>query len=110
MADEYDLREAVALVADELGDGTTPRQFTFNSTNYPCAPGDIDSVHVLDQGGYTPQVDVVLVVDKSKLPATPPAEQDVITYESRGLRIVGVQTAPDNSVVVFACVDDSRGV
>ena len=109
MADEYDQRTAIALMATELGDGTTPRQFTFNGTKYDCAAGETDDQKALDEGGFTPDANLQLVVDFSKLPATPPGEQDLITYESRGLRIVGVQKSPDAAFLVLDCVDDSRG-
>ena len=110
MANELDQRDAVALVALEHGTASSPRKFTFNGKEYPCAPGSPTNQDSLGEGGFHAETELELVADLSLLPATPPAPQDLITYEGQSYRVVTAESMSDASCIVLGCADAARGV
>lgn len=92
------------MVESELG-----QTFTWAGGSYACTIGDRTEGKTLEDGGFAPVADLVLVVRSAQF-TTLPASQDAVTVGARQMRIATVDHSPCGSFLVLNLVDDNRGV
>jgi len=80
-----------------------PQAFTFGGTSYVCAADDLSEGRRPVLAGDFGDDAVVIRARTAILPTVKPAAGDTLTYLSRTLRIVRVDTSVDGSMMTLTC-------
>lgn len=85
--------------------------FIYDSREYPCSIGSPQDALVLEDGGFSDQPAIVIVVRKIDFDGeAPPSSQEKITYNNTTYRVASVVNNPNQAFVKLVCVSKDRGV
>lgn len=104
VSDAYLMADALTDIEAEVGGS-----FTHGGTTYPAVIGTRTEGKTLGDGSFALDGGIQIVCRKS-LFSTIPVSKELVTISSRQFRIDTVDIAPDDSLLVINCVDDTRGV
>lgn len=90
-------------------DGVTAHVFTWNGTDYPCAPGSTTRGKSLSDGGFSLNADLVLFVRVELFSDTRPESKQKLTFNSRSYRIDNVVSPAGEPFLKLICNDPNQG-
>lgn len=84
-----------------------------NSVELPCSVGSPQDALVLEDGGFSDQPAIVLIIRKIDITdagETMPVSQNKITYKDKVYRIASVTDSATDAFTKLVCVGKDRGV